>query len=93
MNTREVHGGQRLAVDFRIGDQYALRYQRLVLLFEIDINLWTDEGCNGFLISLGTDNKHLVSNVEYRLAVRDGQFSIVNDARYYKVTIQEIVDL
>ena len=93
MNTREVHGGQRLAVDFRIGNQDALGHQRLVLLLEVNVDLRTDEGHDGLVVSLGTDNEHLVAYVEYRLAVRNGQFAVVNNARYHEVAVQEVVYL
>ena len=80
MNTGEVHGHERLAVDAGIGDEDTLGDQRLVLLLEVDVDFWTDECHNGLVVSLGRDDEHLVAHVQHRIAVRDRQLAILHDA-------------
>ena len=79
VDTREVHGCQRLTVDLRIGDEDTLGYQRLILLLEVDVDLWTNECHDGLVVGLGTYHQHLVAYVEYGVAVGDGEFAIVYD--------------
>ena len=93
VDTREVHRGQRLAVDFRIGDEHPFADHRLVLLLEVDVDLGTDEGGDGFLVGFGADDEHLVAQVEDGVAVGNRQLALMYDARYHEVTVQEIVYL
>ena len=66
MYAGEMHRGQRLAVDLRIGNQHALGYHGLflLLLFQIDVDHGTKESDNRLMVSLCTDNQHLVADVE-----------------------------
>ena len=79
VDTREVHRCKRLAIDLRVGDKDALGYQRLVLLLKVDVELRTDEGHDGLLISLGADHQHLVAYMEDGVAVGDADFTVVNE--------------
>ena len=69
--TGEMHGGKGLAIDTGVGNQDTLGYQRLVRLFEVDVELRSDECHDGFLVSLGTDDQHLITQVEDSVTVRD----------------------
>ena len=93
VHTREVHRGQCLTVDLRIGDQDTLRYEGLVLLFEVDVELRTDKGHDGLLVSLGTHDEHLVAHVEDGITVRDTQFTLMYQTRDDEVAVQEVMHL
>ena len=80
VDTREVHGGKCLTVDLWIGDKDALTCQRLVLLLEVDVEFRTDEGHDSLLVSLSTNDKHLVAHMEDGIAVGDTKFSLMNEA-------------
>ena len=71
---------QRLAIDLGVGDEDALRYQRLVLLFEVDVELRPDKCHDSLLIGFGTHDEHLVSEVEDGIAVRDEQLTLMNQS-------------
>ena len=71
-----MHAAQRLAVNLRVGNENALGNQRLVLLFEVDVEFRTDEGHDGFLVGFGTHDEHLVAQVEHGVAVGDDELAI-----------------
>ena len=88
-----MHGRQRLAVDTGVGDEDTLRDERLVLLLEVNVQLGTDKGHDSLLVSFGTDNQHLVAQVENSIAVRNAQLALVNQTRHHEVAVQEVVNL
>ena len=93
MNTREMHRRERLTVDFRVGDEDTLGYQRLVLLFKVDVEFRTDKGRDGLLVSLCADDEHLVALMEDGVAVGNAQFALVYQTRHHEVAVQEVVHL
>ena len=95
VNAGEMHRGQRLAVDFWIGDKHALGNHGffLLLLFEVDVDNRADEGDDGFVVGLGTDDEHLVAQMELCVAVGNGDVTVMLDARTDEVSVQEFVNL
>ena len=53
----------------------------------------TDKGCYGFSIFLGTYNEQLVTDVEFRVLVRDADMPFVTNAGAYERTSQEVFHL
>ena len=88
-----MHGRERLAVDLRVGNENPFAGQRLVLLFEVDVDFRTYEGCDGLLVCLCTDDEHLVALVEDGITVRDAQFTLVNETGHHEVAVEEVVYL
>ena len=82
VNTREMHGGQSLAVNLRISNQHTFGDHRLLLLLllQVDVNQWTDKCDDSLMVGFCTDNQHLVAHMEYRISVGDGNIPIVLDA-------------
>ena len=93
VDAREVQRCKCLTVYLRIGNNNTLRNHWLILLLEVDVELRSDKGSDSLLIGLGTNNQHLIAKVEDSIAVRDKQLTLVNQTRYYEVTIQEVVNL
>ena len=93
VDAREVQRCKCLTVYLRIGNNNTLRYHWLILLLKVDVELRSDKGSDSLLIGLGTNKQHLVAKVENSIAVRDKQLTLVNQTRYYEVTIQEVVNL
>ena len=90
-----MHRGQRLTVDFGIGDEHALGNHGffLLLLFEVDVDNRADEGDDGLVVGLGTDDEHLVAQMELCVAVGNGDVTVMLDARTDEVAVQEFVNL
>ncbi len=64
-----------------------------MLLFEVDVDNGADEGDNGLVVGLGTDDEHLVAHVELRVAVGNGDVTVMLDARTDEVAVQKFVNL
>ena len=88
-----MHGRQRFTVHSRVGDEDTLRYQRLVLLFKVNVKFRTDESHDSLLVSLCTDDEHLVADMEDGVTVRDAEFALMDETRHDKVAVQEIMYL
>ena len=90
-----MHRGQRLTVDFGIGDEHALGNHGffLLLLFEVDVDNRTDEGDDGLVVGLGTNDEHLVAQMELCVAVGNGDVTVMLDARTDEIAVQEFVNL
>ena len=78
---------ESLAVDLRIGDEYAFRHHRLVLFLPFYLDDRTYEGCNSFGVRLCAYYVELVANVEYGVAVRNADVSFVEETRAHEVAV------
>ena len=82
MHTREMHRGQCLTVNLGIGDKHTFGDHGLflLLLLQIDVNNRTDKGMNGFVVGFCADYQHLVTQMELRITVCNGDFTSVLNA-------------
>ena len=70
VNAGEVHLAKCLAIHCRIGNYDALRHHRplLVSKLPVNFNLRANKRLDGLSIGLGTDDLHLVVELEYGVA-------------------------
>ena len=92
-----MHLAEGLSVHLRIGDDDATRNHGLPLhvaaVVPCHVYLRADESLDGLGVGLGTHDKHLVADVEHRVAGGNAERALVVNAGAHHVAVEKFRDL